>query len=400
MVEKLPRARTVSETHAMHDRRSAEPIVTASIDGPLVTATVAPHRVWSKVGWQTYLVADLSSVWSIMMVRPIRERYRTERTTMSAIVRATAGEIATVTEKVAHYVRASRSDSTWRAYSSDREQYLLFCRESGVSDPLPASPETVAAYLTWEHDRGRRPSTLDRRLAALSVWHKALGHPSPTGAEIVRTTLAGIRRESGTAQDYSRPVRIDDLRRMVAALGDSDLDLRDRAILLLGYAGAMRRSEVAALDVDDLERVSEGLRLTVRRSKTDQEGAGLVKGIPCGSREETCPVRAVERYMDRLGIVTGPLFLAFDPAGRATGQRLSGRGVARTVKRLASLAGIDPSEVSGHSLRSGLVTDCYSAGVAESDIMRQTGHRSPYMSRRYRHEGELFSRNPAASVGL
>ena len=186
---------------------------------------------------------------------------------------------------------------------------------------------------------------------------------------------------------------------MVATLPDNLLGLRDRALLLIGFAGAFRRSELVSLDVEDVEECAEGLRVTLRRSKTDQEGAGEVKGIPYGRKLETCPVRALRAWLEAAGITAGPIFRSVNRHGQVQPGRLSDKAVALVVKRAAEAAGFDATRYAGHSLRTGLTTSAAAAGVQERDIMRQTGHRSVNMVRRYIREGELFRSNAAAQVG-
>ncbi len=199
------------------------------------------------------------------------------------------------------------------------------------------------------------------------------------------------------------PALADDVRAMVAALPETTAGARDRALLLLGFAGALRRSELVALDVADVDTTRaarEGLVVTVRRSKTDQEGAGQVVGLPRGQHAETCPDRALAAWLELAGIAAGPIFRAVDKAGRVRRTRLSGYDVARIVKRAAERAGLDPARYAGHSLRAGLATSAAIAGAEERDIMRQTRHQSVTVARRYIRDGSLFRRNAAGTVGL
>lgn len=211
---------------------------------------------------------------------------------------------------------------------------------------------------------------------------------------------AGIRRTKGVAQQGKAPAVTADVRAMVAALPDTLLGLRDRAILLLGFAGAFRRSELVDLDREDLEIGSEGITATLRRSKTDQEGEGRKIGIPYGVRPETCPVRAILAWLDAAGIEDGPMFRSVNRHGQLQPGRLSDKAVALVVKRQAQACGLDPARYAGHSLRAGLATSAAAAGVQERTFMAQTGHRSEKMVRRYIREGSLFRENAAAAVGL
>jgi integrase len=213
--------------------------------------------------------------------------------------------------------------------------------------------------------RTAKPSTIDLRLAAISAAHRAAGHDSPTKAEAVRLVRRGVRRTLGTAQPQVRPVTVPELRTMLEGLGSGPGGSRDRALLLLGFAGALRRSELVGLDVADVCEGADGLTVRLRRSKTDQEGAGRTIGIPYGSRQATCPVRAWLAWLEVSGITEGAAFRPVDRHGHVGTTRLSGQAVVLVLKRLAVRAGLDPGEVAGHSLRAGLATSAAAAGVPE-----------------------------------
>jgi len=213
--------------------------------------------------------------------------------------------------------------------------------------------------------------------------------------------MAGIRRTQGTAQTGKRPVLTEDIRRMVLLLeAGRTQEVRDRALILLGFAGAFRRSELVGLDIEDLEFNREGLVAAIRRSKTDPEGQGRKVGIPRGGYPETCPVRAVQAWLEVLGADEGPLFRGITRHGRIDGRRLTPQSVPLVVKRLAARAGLEAADLAGHSLRAGLATSAAMAGASERAIMNQTGHRSAMMVRRYIRDGSLFRENAAAQVGL
>ena len=294
------------------------------------------------------------------------------------------------------YLEAARSEATRAAYRSSLADFTAWCQARGLL-ALPAEPGTVARYLV---DRATtlKVSTLTRRLAAISQAHQAKGAESPTSALLVRKVLAGIRRVRGVAQQGKAPLLPDDLRLMVAQLGEGLGDRRDCALLLLGFAGALRRSELVGLDVGDLEARPQGLVITVRRSKTDQEGAGRRLGVPRGRDPRLCPARAVAAWVEAAGLTTGPLFRPVDRHGNVSSERLADYTVVRVVKRLVAAIGLDPDDYGGHSLRAGLATAAAAAGKAERDIMRQTGHRSVTMLRRYIREGELFRDNAAEGL--
>ena len=312
---------------------------------------------------------------------------------------ATSTHLELLDDRARDYAYRSRAEATWRGYASDWRGFAAWCRQHGLQ-ALPAAPETVARYLVDAAARYKTGS-LQRHLSAIASAHRAGGHESPTRAEAVRLVWAGIRREHGTAQQGKAPLVTADVAAMVAALPRGPLGVRDRALLLVGFAGAFRRSELVALDVADVERTAAGLVVTIRRSKTDQEGAGRKLGIPAGKNPRTCPVRALRAWLELARIQDGPLFRGVDRHGNVLG-RLSDRGVARAVKRAAERAGLDPERYAGHSLRAGLATAAAAAGVEERVIARQTGHRSMVVLRRYIRDGELFrpGQNAAAAVGL
>ena len=306
--------------------------------------------------------------------------------------------LADLAEGARDYVAASRSPRTLRAYQLDWTDFTTWCNNRGLQS-LPAAPTTVVLYITHLADT-KKPSTISRRLVSIAQAHKAERHPSPTADESVRLVHAGIRRTLGVATREVRPVVTEDLRRMVATCGNDLIGTRDRALLLLGFAAARRRSELVSLDVHDVAETKDGLVVSVRRSKTDPEGKGMKVGVPYGSFPETCPVRAVKAWKDAAVIEDGPLFRPVDRHGNVGSTGLSDRAVALVVKKRAELAGIDPSEVSGHSLRAGLATSAAAAGVPERVIANTTGHKSMAVLRRYIRGGELFKENAAAAVGL
>ena len=313
-------------------------------------------------------------------------------------VRTRAIELGDLAMDARDFIAASRSENTDRSYRTGWAQFTEWCGARAL-ETLPAEPETVALFVA-DLARTAKPATIDARLAAISAAHRAAGHESPTKAEAVRLVRRGVRRTFGTAQRQVRPVTVVDLRKMVDGLGRDPGARRDRALLLLGFAGALRRSELVGLDVADVSQGPEGLTVTLRRSKTDQEGAGRSIGIPYGSNPSTCPVRAWGAWLDVAGIIEGPAFRPVDRHGRIGTTRLTDQSVAHIMKRRAAQAGLDPSTVAGHSLRAGLATSAAAAGVPERVIANTTGHKGTVMLRRYIREGSLFRENAAAAVGL
>lgn len=296
------------------------------------------------------------------------------------------------------YIDAATAPNTRRAYRSDWTDFTAWCEQNGLM-ALPSTPETVALYI-GALAAVAKVSTVQRRLTAIAKAHRAAGHETPTKSEAVHLTIRGIRRTHGVAPDQKAPAVLADLRAMLAVLPNNLIGTRDRALLLLGFAGAFRRSELVSLDVADLGFGERGMIVTLRRSKGDQEGEGAKKGIPFGRHMLTCPVTAIRDYMDMSQITDGALFRPVNRHGQIGKDRLGDKAVALVVKRAASAAGLDPSRYAGHSLRAGLATAAAAGGAQERDIMRQTGHRSVQMLRRYIRDGELFRDNAAASAGL
>ncbi len=295
------------------------------------------------------------------------------------------------------FLRASKSENTRRAYRADWSHFCIWCRARG-REALPAVPETLIFYLT-ELARTHTTSSLTRRISAISQAHQAADYASPTREAAVRAVMAGIRRSKSTAAKSKKPVLVADLERMLASLPDSLLGRRDRALLLVGFAGAFRRSELVALDWQDIEFGKEGITITVRRSKTDPEGQGRKIGIPYARRAPRCPVRALQTWRDAGGGDRGPVFRPVDRHGNLGQTPLSDKAVARVVKR-ALPEDYDAAQYAGHSLRAGLATAAAIGGASERSIMNQTGHRSLITLRRYIREGSLFQENAVSKTGL
>ncbi|MFD1394386.1 site-specific integrase [Kroppenstedtia eburnea] len=313
-----------------------------------------------------------------------------------AVMTPASGQWITGAEK---YVRNARAAATIRAYQSDWKGFREYCDREGVN-PLPAGPESVAGYLVRLADAGQKAATIRRKLSAISQAHRAAGYSSPTETEEVRLIWSGIRRSLGTAQERKEPLRTEELRRIIAALPDSRGGLRDRALLLVGFAGAFRRSELAGLNVTDLHFGREGVTVSLRKSKTDPEGEGFKKWLPFGSHPDTCPIRAVEDWVEAAGITGGPLFRPVDRHGNVGRERLTGHSISRIVKRAVAGIGKDPADYGGHSLRAGFATQSAANGASERAIMKQTGHRSVTVLRRYIREGAVHRGNAAADLGL
>jgi len=308
--------------------------------------------------------------------------------------------LAAATAQARDYAQEAMAPNTRRAYRADWADFTRWCAAHALS-ALPASAETVALYLA-ARAADRKASTLARRLTTIAQAHKTAGHESPTAHPSVRQVVAGIRRAKGTAQEGKAAAVTREVRAMCEALPSVPAlrRRRDAALLLVGFAGAFRRSELVALDVADVTWTVEGLEVTIRRGKTDQEGRGRTIGLPYGSTPTSCPVRALRAWLDAAGIAAGPLFRGITRHDALLPDRLSDKGVARVVKRAAAVAGLDPARYSGHSLRAGLATAAAQAGISERSIMAQTGHKSIPMVRKYIRDGSLWRDNAAAGVGL
>lgn len=285
------------------------------------------------------------------------------------------------------YVQEALSPSTRKAYAADLEHFEKW---GGV---IPASPQTVAAYLA-AYAEHHAVATLTRRAAALSRVHEAKGFPNPCHAALVIATLRGIRRRHGSAQKQAKPLVREDLFRVLDAVQEDVKGVRDRALLLVGFAAGFRRSELVGLDVEDVESVRQGVVLRLRRSKTDPDGVGRKIGVPYG-RTSYCPVLALERWLAVSQISEGPLFRPTNRHGHVDPRRLSPDAISTVVRDRLARAGINPAGYSGHSLRAGFATSAAQAGVSTIKIRQQTGHASDAMLARYVRDGELFVGNAA-----
>jgi integrase len=290
--------------------------------------------------------------------------------------------------EVLRLIAAASAPNTRRAYAADLDHFL------GWGGSLPAGPEIVARYLA-DHGGKLAVATLARRLVGIGRAHVHRGLSDPTKAELVRLALRGIRRLYGCPQRRVAPLRAKDVYAIVSGFGSSTRDVRDRAILLLGFAGAFRRSEISSLECRWIERTQQGLVVTLHRSKTDQEGRGRRVAIP-RAVGIACPVVALEAWLEASAIADGPVFRPVTKTGRALGSRLSADAVAIIVKQHAAAIGLDPARYSGHSLRAGFATSAAAAGVPTWKIKAQTGHVSDAVLGRYIRDGELFTGGTSA----
>jgi site-specific recombinase XerD len=290
--------------------------------------------------------------------------------------------------------KAEKAASTRRAYGSDFAIFKTWCEAKGVA-ALPAAPETVAAYLA-ANAATSKPSTLGRRVAAIRYAHKLAHLEPPTDAEGVKATMRGIRRTHGAAKVRKVPAVASKVLAMVATAPDKLAGLRDRALLLIGFGGALRRSELVALDVADLAETETGLLVTIRGSKTDQERVGATIAIARG--DVACPVKALRAWLDAAGIQEGAIFRPIGKGGRIRPSRLTDRSVANIVKSYAQRAGFDPSAFSGHSLRAGFLTSAAGKGASIFKMMDVSRHKSVDTLRGYVRDAELFKDHAGAGL--
>lgn len=317
------------------------------------------------------------------------------------IVTTSPAKLALVSEveSAGRYMAASKAPRTVQAYRAAWEAFEAWTRDRGMP-ALPSSPAVVATYLAHRADEGAAPASLNLYLSAIVEAHRAAKHDAAAirASAEVRAVMAGIKRTCGTAQRQAAPLTPETLRVALAGLDVNTMaGARDRALLLLGFAAALRRSELVALDVAALTFSSRGMEVRIARSKTDQQGEGHALAIPFASSEDVCPVRAVQAWLALTGITSGPVLRSVDRWG-SFGGPLDGRDVARIVKRAATLAGVDPERFSGHSLRAGLATAAALAGKSDRSIMAQGRWRGRSMVDRYVRAADAWRDN--ASKGL
>ena len=300
-------------------------------------------------------------------------------------------------EPVAELVNESLAPATRRAYRAGLAAFRAYCDDQGVS-ALPAEAETVAAFLAEGATGGKSVSTLAQRVAAIRWAHEAAGLESPTASKLVRSTMQGIRRKLGTAPTRKAPATVERISAMLAGIDRSTTKgKRDAALLLFGFATALRRSELVALDLADVEATERGLLVTVRRSKTDQEGVGHVRAILPGQRDEHCPIRALNAWLEVAEVGHGRLFRAVSRHGHV-GESLSPHAVGELVKQAAKRAGLDPADFAAHSLRAGFVTSAAERGASTERIMDHTGHQSAAMVRVYTRRSDAFADHAGAGL--
>jgi site-specific recombinase XerD len=312
-------------------------------------------------------------------------------------------DIKALQEETLLNLKNSKSLNTVRAYKSDFNDFGLFCAKNGFKS-LPSEPKIVSLYLTHLSTKDSKMSTLKRRLVSIGVIHKLKGHYLDTKHPSIIENIMGIKRRKGSIQKGKKPILINSLKELINVIDEQKKDeikkLRDRSIILIGFSGGFRRNEIVSLDYDDLDFVTEGLKITLKRSKTDQFGEGSVKALPYFDSSEYCPVLSLQKWLKISKINSGPLFRRFTKGSNLTERRLTDQTVALLIKEYLKLAGIDSKNYSGHSLRSGFATVAAESGAEERSIMAMTGHKSTEMVRRYIKEANLFKNNALNKIKI
>ena len=293
-------------------------------------------------------------------------------------------------------LQSSKAKNTVRAYKSDFSDFGVFCSQNGFNS-LPSEPKIVSLYLTHLATKNAKMSTLKRRLVSIGVIHKLKGHYLDTKHPTIIENFMGIKRRKGSIQKSKKPILINSLKSIINVIDQQNKKeikkLRDRSIILIGFSGGFRRNEIVSLDYDDLDFVPEGLKINLRKSKTDQFGEGFTKALPYFDSSEYCPVVSLKKWIEVSKITSGPMFRRFTKGSKLSDNRLTDQTVAILIKQYLKIAGVDSKNYSGHSLRSGFATSAAELGVEERNIMAMTGHKSTEMVRRYIKEANLFKNN-------
>ena len=306
-------------------------------------------------------------------------------------------------EETLNNLKSSKANNTIRAYKSDFNDFGAFCSKHGFKS-LPTEPKIIALYLTYLTNKDVKMSTLRRRLVSISMIHKHKGHYLDTKHPVIIENLMGIKRRKGSIQKGKKPLLINHLKAIIKVIDEDKSEeikkIRDKTIILTGFGGGFRRTELISIDYDDLEFVPEGLKITLRRSKTDQFGEGMVKGLPYFSSTKYCPVFHLKKWLELSKIKDGPIFRRFAKGSLLTKHRLTDQSVVLIIKQYLEIAGIDNKNFSGHSLRSGFATVSAESGADERSIMAMTGHKTTQMVRRYIKEANLFKNNALNKVKI
>jgi len=312
-------------------------------------------------------------------------------------------DLKTLQDETINNLKISKAYNTLRAYKSDFKDFSLFCIRHSLQS-MPSSPNTVSLYLTNLSKLDAKISTLRRRLVSISVVHKLKGHYLDTKHPIIVENLLGIRRVKGSIQKGKKPILINHLTSIINAINQEKTKeikkLRDKSIILIGFGGGFRRTELISIDFEDLEFVAEGLKITIKRSKTDQFGEGMTKGLPYFDNEIYCPVTNLKKWLEISKIKSGPIFRRFSKGLSLTDKRLTDQSVVLLMKEYLKLAGIENKNFAGHSLRSGFATVAAESGADERSIMAMTGHKTIQMVRRYIREANIFKNNALNKIKI
>ena len=312
-------------------------------------------------------------------------------------------DIKALQEETLLNLKSSKANNTIRAYKSDFNDFGLFCAKNGFKS-LPSDPKIVSLYLTYLSTKDAKISTLKRRLVSIGVIHKLKGYYLDTKHPSIIENIMGIKRRKGSIQLSKKPILISSLKEIINAIDDQDKEeikkFRDRSIILIGFSGGFRRNEIVSLDYDDLDFVPEGLKINLRRSKTDQFGEGFTKALPYFDNTQYCPVVSLKKWIEISKITSGAVFRRFSKGSKLSENRLTDQTVALLIKEYLRLTGKDSKNYSGHSLRSGFATAAAESGAEERNIMAMTGHKSTEMVRRYIKEANLFKNNPLNKIKL
>ena len=312
-------------------------------------------------------------------------------------------DIKALQEETLLNLRSSKAHNTVRAYKSDFKDFGLFCSQNGFNS-LPTEPKIISLYLTYLSTKEAKMSTLKRRLVSIGVIHKLKGHYLDTKHPTIIENIMGIKRRKGSIQKGKKPILISNLKNLINVIDQQDKEeikkSRDRTIILIGFSGGFRRNEIVSLDCDDLDFVPEGLKVNIKRSKTDQFGEGFTKALPYLDSSQYCPVVSLKKWMEMSKINSGPVFRRFVKGSKLSENRLTDQTVALLIKEYLNLAGIDNKNYSGHSLRSGFATTAAESGVEERSIMAMTGHKSTEMVRKYIKEVNLFKNNALNKIKI
>ena len=312
-------------------------------------------------------------------------------------------DLKSLHEATLNNLKSSKANNTLRAYKSDFKDFGAFCLKHGLNS-LPTEPKIVSLYLTHLSKKSKKISTLRRRLVSIGMVHKLKGHYLDTKHPIIVENLMGIRRVNGSIQKGKKPILINHLKLIINVINEQKTEeikkLRDKSLILIGFGGGFRRTELISIDHEDLEFVPEGVKIIVKKSKTDQFGEGMVKGLPYFTNDIYCPVTNLKKWLEISKINSGPIFRRFAKGLSLINQRLTDQSVVLLMKKYLNLAGIENKNFAGHSLRSGFATVAAESGADERSIMAMTGHKTTQMVRRYIREANIFKNNALNKVKI